>query len=291
MDEDQEGRADHDQLFKRLLELFFAEFMEGFFPRASRAIDSQDVTFLPLVTYSDIPLGEKHEVDVLVQTKLRGEPGMVLVHIEPQASHQKDFNERMFRYFSYLYDKYRQRIVPIAVFSYDNVRDEPDSFQLGFDFLDVLHFRFYKLELRKLNWRRYIKSNNPAAAALMSKMGYTEQEKVQVKREFVRMLARMKLDPVRNHFLIGFFEKYLRLSKREEELFKEEIGKLDKKEVAAVMEITNSWEEKGLADGEIKGKLVVARNLLLSGMDIDAVVKMAELDRAKVEELKKQLEH
>jgi hypothetical protein len=35
----------------------------------------------------------------------------------------------------------------------------------------------YKLELKKLAWRKYIGSNNPAAA-LMSKMGYTENEKV-----------------------------------------------------------------------------------------------------------------
>lgn len=286
-----QGKIDHDQLFKRLLEFFFAEFMEGFFPRASRAIDLGDVTFLPLVTYSDIPIGKKHEVDILVQTKLRGESGMVLVHIEPQAYHQKDFNERMFRYFSYLYDKYRQRIVPIAIFSYDKVRNEPDSFSLGFDFLDVLRFRFYKLELRKLNWRRYIRSNNPAAAALMSKMGYNESEKIQVKLEFVRMLARMKLDETRNHFLMGFFEKYLRLDEREEQLFRREIGKLNQREVAVVMELTNSWEEKGRVEGEARGRLEVAKKMLLSGMDIDTVVKMTDLDRTKVEELRKQTEH
>jgi predicted transposase/invertase (TIGR01784 family) len=290
---------DHDQLFKRLLELFFREFMDAFFPKASRAIDLEDITFLPVATYSDIPIGEKHEVDILAQTRLRGEPGLVLVHIEPQSYYQKDFAARMFRYFSYLYDKHRQRIVPIAVFSYDQVHSEPDNFNLGFDFLDVLRFRFYKLELKKLNWRKYIRGNNPAAAVLMSKMGYAENEKVQVKKEFVRMLARMKLDPVRSHFLMGFFEQYLRLNKREEELFRQEISKLNKEEIAMAMELTNSWEEKGreegltegLAKGREKAALEMARKMLQSGMDVTTIVKITDLDRAKIEEIKKQLDH
>jgi hypothetical protein len=33
-----------------------------FFQEVSRAIDLRQVTFLPLATYSDLPLGEKHEV-------------------------------------------------------------------------------------------------------------------------------------------------------------------------------------------------------------------------------------
>ena len=87
----------------------------------------------------------------------------------------------MFTYFMRLYQKHRRRILPIAVFSYDVLRDEPDSFQIGFPFLDVLRFDFYKVELRKRNWRDYIHSENPVAAALLSKMGYGAEEKVRVK--------------------------------------------------------------------------------------------------------------
>lgn len=62
------------------------------------------------------------------------------------------------------------------------------------------------LELRKKkNWRDYIKSDNPVAAALLSKMGYTEEEKVEVKKEFLKMLVRMELDPAKSKFLSDFF--------------------------------------------------------------------------------------
>jgi len=40
-DQDTKDKIDHDRLFKELLETFFAEFMELFFPEASRAIDLQ----------------------------------------------------------------------------------------------------------------------------------------------------------------------------------------------------------------------------------------------------------
>ncbi len=246
-----DARAQHDQLFKRLLNLFFAEFMQAFFPEASRLIDFQEVHFEPEVVYTDTPLGERRQIDVLVKTRLIGEDGMVLVHVEPQAQYQRTFNERMFLYFSYLYHKYRLRILPVALFTYDEEREEPDNFEIGFEFLDVLRFRFYKLEPKKLNWRDYVKADNPAVGALMSKMCYTKEEKVQVKIEFVRMLARMRLDPARISFLINFFEYYLKLNEHEEELFRREMGKLDKGEAAVIMQVA-TWEEELQIKAEVK---------------------------------------
>ncbi len=103
-----------------------------------------------------VTVGDKHKVDILVETGLKGEPGLILVHVEAQAYEQKRFNERMFIYFSRLYEKYRRKVLPVAVFSYNRIRNEPDSLEMGFSFLEFLNFRFYKLELKKLNWREYI---------------------------------------------------------------------------------------------------------------------------------------
>ncbi|WP_174520070.1 hypothetical protein [Syntrophomonas wolfei] len=50
-------------------------------------------------------------VDILVQTRLKEEPGIILVHVESQASIQRDFAERMFIYFSRLYQEHRCRIL------------------------------------------------------------------------------------------------------------------------------------------------------------------------------------
>ena len=246
------NQINHDQLFKELLETFFAEFMQLFFPEAYQAIDFTHLKFLQQEVFTDVTAKEKHIVDILVETRVKGEPGLILVHVEPQSYVQKDFNERMFIYFSRLYEKYRRKILPIAVFTYDQGRDEPDTFEQSFVFLKVLRFCFYKLELKKLSWREYINLDNPVAAALLSKMGFQEKERIQVKLEFLRLLTRLKLDPARLELIAGFFETYLKLNQKEEEQLSQELGKINQEEAEAVMQITTSWHEKGKIEGKIE---------------------------------------
>jgi len=98
-------------------------------------------------------------------------------------------------------------------------------------------------------------------------MGFKPEEKVKVKLEFMRMLIRMKLDPARMELLAGFFETYLKLNEEEEEQYYRELGKLDRKEVEVIMQITTSWHEKGRAEGEIKGKAEKAREVICKYLD------------------------
>ncbi len=255
-------RIYHDRLFKELLETFFSEFIEIFFPQVYEAIDLEDIRFLQQELFTDVTRGDKHLVDILVQTRLKEEPGIILVHIENQANRQKDFAERMFVYFGRLYQEHRCRILPIAVFSYPQKQDEPDYFKLGFPFMTVLDFRFMILELKKHNWRDYVRSNNPVGGALLSKMGYEEEEKVHVKLEFLRMLVRMELDPARMTLLTGFFETYLRLNEEEESILESEIGRIDAKEAERMIEITTSWEQKGKKEGRMEGQADLLIRLL-----------------------------
>jgi predicted transposase/invertase (TIGR01784 family) len=101
----------------------------------------------------------------------------------------------------------------------------------------------------------------------------------------------MKLDPARSRFLIGFFEQYLVLNEREEELFRQEIGNLDQKEAAAIMELTNSWEKRARAEGIAQGKAEVARAALRKGISIDDVAEITGLPREAILELKRELEN
>lgn len=72
------------------------------------------------------------------------------------------------------------------------------------------------LELRKKNLCEYIRSDNPVVVALLGKMGCSERENVQVKKEFLAMLIRMKLNTADSRFINDFFEIYLKLNKEEE---------------------------------------------------------------------------
>ncbi|MEW5323540.1 Rpn family recombination-promoting nuclease/putative transposase [Geobacillus thermoleovorans] len=286
-----ETRIDHDRLFKELLSTFFEEFVLLFFPRVYEHVDFHHLSFLSEEVLTDVTAGEKHRVDLLVETKLKGEDGLIIVHIEHQSYTQPTFSERMFIYFSRLFQKHRRRILPIAIFSYDAARDEPSSFTVEFPFLTVLDFRFLTVELRQLPWREYIRQDNPVAAALLSKMGYNEDERIEVKKEFLRMLVRLELDEAKQRLLFGFFETYLRLSDEEEIRLRNEVNTMEEKEAAKVMELMVSYEQRGMEKGIEKGmetaKMDVAKRMLAKGYDADTIHELTGLPLEKIEQMKK----
>ncbi len=182
----------HDQLFKELIHTFFEEFLEAFFPEVHPFVDFHDLTPLSEEVFTDLIEGETRRLDIVIETTLKGTKSVIVIHVEPQSSQQTYFHKRMYQYFSLLYNKYRKPIIPIAVFSYEE-NWEKNQYTIAFPFFHVLTFNYLTLHLRKQNWRAYIDSNNPAAAALLSKMGYTEEEKVQVKKSASARLATYKL--------------------------------------------------------------------------------------------------
>ncbi|MFV8829824.1 hypothetical protein [Alkalihalobacterium sp. APHAB7] len=158
--------------------------------------------------FTDILKGRKGTVDILAETKLKGQDALIIVHIEPQSYYDSHFNDRMFFYFSRLYETYRRPIVPIAIFSYDQPRREVDHFIIHFPFKKVLSFNYLTVHLKNKNWREYINQPNPVALALLGKMGYDQSEKVMIKLQFLRMLLKLELDPARQQLVAGIFENY-----------------------------------------------------------------------------------
>ena len=258
------NNIDHDRLFKELLTNFFREFLEAFFPEADRLLDYSYLEFLTQEVFTDVTAGEKKYIDILVKTRLLGEEGYVLVHVEPQAKKNKDFARRMFRYFARLYLKYDMRILPIAVLSHGTRKKEPPKFEITFPFKKVMEFNFLQLHLKRHNWMEYLKKDNPAAAALMSCMDYREEEKVQIKTEFLKMILRMRLDPARMQLLIGFFETYTRLTQHEEEVVQRKLGEeLPPGEVSEMSEILTSYHLRGREEGRAEGKKEALQRTLM----------------------------
>src|SRR5690625_2666887 len=154
--------------------------------------------------FTDISGGEHRRADIVIETKLKGEETLIIIHVEPQSTYEKNFHERMYLYFSLLYNRYRKPILPIAVYSYDEKRIGPHEYKMGLPFFNVLTFNFLTVELSSMDWRKYLKTNNPVAAVLMSKMGYGPLERVQVKKDFLRIMTKMQLNNANTKFLISF---------------------------------------------------------------------------------------
>lgn len=115
-----------------------------FFPTIFEEVDFAHLKFLDKELFNDTQRRKSKEVDMVVETKLKGEDGLILVHVEQQAQYEKDFNERMFLYFSRLLEEHPgTRIIPIALFSYDDEnKQEPTAYEMNFSFLDVLKFKY-----------------------------------------------------------------------------------------------------------------------------------------------------
>ncbi len=253
---------DHDQLFKQLLSTFFVDFLDLFFPEIRALLDSEGLVFLEQEFFTDIPLGEKKLLDMVVKARFCNTPLLpslvqetfFLVHIENQASEQSRFAERMFLYFIRLFEKHRLPIYPIAVFSYNEpLRPEPSQFQIQFPGRAVLDFQFSVIQLNHLSWRDFLNRPNPVAAALMSKMQIAPEDRPRVKLECLRLLATLQLDPARMHLISGFIDTYLRLNKQEQQHFEEALSTIKAVEREPIMQIVTSWMEQGIEQGLSRG--------------------------------------
>jgi Domain of unknown function (DUF4351)/Putative transposase, YhgA-like len=251
---------EHDRLFKELLSTFFFEFLELFLPDIASTVDIESIQFLPQEYFADLTAGEEKIIDLLVEVQQAGEDVGFLVHIEAQSYTEADFARRMFFYFARLYQKYRQRVYPIVVFSFDEpYRVESNCHIVEFPNRKVLEFSFEAIQLNRLNWRDFLSQRNPVAAALMAKMQIMPEDRPKVKVECLRILATLRLDAARTRLISGFVDTYLRLNPSEETIFQAEIDKIEPSDRGEIMQIVTSWMQQGIEQGIEQGE----RSLIL----------------------------
>lgn len=108
---------DHDRLFKELLSAFFAEFVALFLPDVAAYLEPGNVEFLDKEVFTDVTSGEKHEADLVVKARFRGQAAFFLLHVEAQSEARGAFPKRMFRYFARLHEKFGLPVYPVVIFS------------------------------------------------------------------------------------------------------------------------------------------------------------------------------
>jgi hypothetical protein len=123
---------DYDTPWKEVVTHHFPEFMAFYFPAAHAAIDwSRPHTFLDqefAALARDAELG-KRLLDKLVSVHLLdGAQQWVLVHLEMQGWHDRDFAERIFVYNYRAYDRYRRAVASLALLTDGSQHWRPDAF-------------------------------------------------------------------------------------------------------------------------------------------------------------------
>lgn len=155
--------------------------------------------------------------------------------------------------------------------------------------MKVLEFNFMAIQLNRLDWRDYINRPNPVAAALMAKMQIAQNDRPKVKAECLRLLVTLKLDPAKTRLISKFVDTYLRLSPQEEQTFQSEIGKLELRQKEAIMQVTTSWEEKGMEKGMEKGReeerRSIALNMLRKNLPLEIIAEVTGLTSEQIQAL------
>jgi predicted transposase/invertase (TIGR01784 family) len=286
----EQEQISHDQNFKELISTFFLEFLELFVPELAALVEPGSVRFLQQEYFTDVLAGEKKIIDLLAEVKLRGQDATIVIHFEAQSSSESDFNRRLFYYFSVLHQRQGKDIYPIVVFSFDKpFRAESDQYQVEVAGLRVLDFRFKAIQLNRMNWRDYLDQPNPVAAALMAKMKIAPEDRPKVKAECLRLLVTLKLDPAKMSLVSKFVDTYLQLDRDEEKTFQAEVDRMDVAQKEEVMQVTTSWERKGIEQGKVEGKLEnqrsIALNMLKDNLPLEQISRWTGLSIAEIQKL------
>jgi hypothetical protein len=163
----------------------------------------------------------------------------------------------MFWYFALFHQEHKLPVYPIAVLSFDSPKKEHKGvYTVTFPDREVLKFSYRVVQLNRFDWKDYLKTDNPLAAAMMMKMGIAARDRVRVKVECVRKILGLKLDPNKSYLLLNFVETYSKLTPEQEKEFETKLQHLNLSLKEEFMEVINPWVEKGIKQGRIDGELL-----------------------------------
>lgn len=247
----EQTNLDHDQLFKKLLDIFFLEFIALFLPQMLAYIEPSSLKPVDKETFSKLlqEIGARNIAAVSVEARFKDEDSSFLIHVENQSSTQTNFGERMFWYWTRLMDRHKRKVYPIVIFSHDTpLTKEPSVYIISFPNREINRFEYTVVQLNQLKWQDYLNKSNPVANALMSKMQVAPEDRVQVKLECIKML--LGLSRSKTGFVATFVDTYLELNSTEEQRFEAGLDEiLPKRERKKLVEIMNSWQRRALQKG------------------------------------------
>lgn len=262
------AQDDYDSPWKEAVEHAFPEFIDFYFPDASRQIDwARGHTFLDKELQQivrDAALGRRH-VDKLVSvTTHSGEEDWLCVHIEVQGSMDPGFARRMFVYNYRIFDTYDRPVASLAVLADDHPTWRPEHFsyeRLGCR--HSLHFPVAKLLDYIADEAALLDNPNPFALVTAAHL-YTRRtrkdpaRRFDAKRRLVRLLYERDWSRQRVLDFFAVLDWMMKLPRDLERRLWQDIenieGERKVRYVTSIEQIAiEQGMEKGIAQGMEKG--------------------------------------
>jgi hypothetical protein len=296
----------YDSPWKEILELYFPDFMQFFFPQIHRDIDwRRGYDFLDQELQQvvrDAELG-KRLADKLVKVwKRSGEETWVLVHIEIQSQEEPQFSQRMFVYYYRLRDKYNQKIVSLAILGDERETWRPQPLHEELWGCEVM-FRFPIVKLLDYapRWAELEASRNPFAVAVMTHLKTKEtRQDAESRREWKFRLTRRLYEQgyerqdILN--LFRFIDWMMELPEGIKQAFRLELEQYEQEnQMPYVTSIEQMGIERGIEQGIERGieqgieqeRRTIALNLLRENLPLEMIVKVTGLSLEQVQMLQR----
>ncbi len=263
-----------DLLWKGIIEDIFDDFLRFFIPDADSIFDfGRKPQFLDKEMEQLFPPeGDEFSpkvVDKLVQvfTKDGGEE-WILLHIEVQGQYQKDFSERMYRYYARIFDKYNRSITAFAIFTEASTKPRPDTYQREYLGTKLLYkFNAYKIAAQ--SDEELLASDNPFALVVaVAKTAFAgrnikdsrerDELLLNLKRPLARELLLKDIPKEKIRVLMNFLRYYVRFDNEEfNVIFEKEVKDLTERTDTMGIEqlLLERAEKQGEKRGEKKGEL------------------------------------
>lgn len=287
-------RANHDSAWKDILDSYFKEFMEFFYPEIAEKIDwsaGYEALDKELQTIStDDAMAGKRFVDKLFKVNtLEGQEEVILIHIEVQGKKEDEFPLRLFQYYYRLFEKRGQSILTLAILTDENSSWHPKSYQkqvLGFPVLNF-NFQTNKLLDYKETQKNLESKSNPFATVVLAHLAFIDTKNDPKNRFWMKFKLTRQLyekgyskDYVLNLFKVIDWVLVLPMELALE--YKNKIHKLEEeKKVSYITSIEQLGREEGLKQGLQQGRreedFIIAKKMLARGYGHEAIKDLTEL--------------
>lgn len=287
-----EQRDEFDSPWKDIMEAYFQDFMQFFFPSIhididwSRGYDFLDQELRQVVR--DAELG-KRLVDKLVKVwKLSGEETWVLTHIEIQSQEESQFSDRMFVYYYRLRDRYNQRIASLAILGDERATWRPQPFREELWGCEAtFRFPIIKLLDYESRWSELEANRNPFAIAVMAHIKTKEtRNDPEVRKEWkFRLTRRLYEQGYERQDILNLFRFLDWIMELPEGLKQAFWAELEQYEQERQMPYVTSIEQMGIEKGREEERQLIARNMLRKNMPLETIAEVTGLTISQLQQL------
>ncbi|MGM3307847.1 DUF4351 domain-containing protein [Anabaena sp. WFMT] len=258
-------RADQDSPWKEILEAYFPQAMQFFFPQTAALINWErpheflDKEFQQIAR--DAEQGRRYADKLVKAWQHQGEEIWLLIHLEIQGKPEEIFPQRMFSYNLRIFDRFGKPAISLAILCDSDPKWRPN--QYSYNYPDTrLNFEFGTVKLLDYQnrWAELEASDNPFATVVMAHLKTQQtskkpQERKNWKFSLIRRLYEQGLQEKDIRNLYRFIDWVMMLPKALEAEFWQEFKQFEQER--SMTYITTGERigyERGMAEGKQEGE-------------------------------------